>query len=221
MTSEAVASGRVLRHSAYTRVVHWSVAIFFVLSLVSGLAIYTPWLFAWLSPVLGGGARTRQLHPWFSLGFVACFALQFIHWLEPMRWQKSDRVWFRNIRGYVTNAEVTNADASGAGDVGFFNAGQKAFFWTVAVSAVVFTLTGLPMWFPAIAGRWAAPISYVLHDVTMWVMLAAFVVHVYMSTAQQPGTFGAMVRGTVSKRWAWTHHPSWYREVSGEARRVD
>jgi cytochrome b subunit of formate dehydrogenase len=33
-----------------------------------------------------------------------------------------------------------------------------------------------------------------------------------MSTAQQPGTFRAMTRGTVSRRWARAHHPSWYRE---------
>jgi formate dehydrogenase subunit gamma len=221
MTPTVVGEGQLLRHSSYTRVVHWSVAIFFVLSLLSGLAIYTPWLFAWISPVFGGGALTRQLHPWFSLAFVACFALQFIHWLEPMRWQKADRVWLRNIRAYVTNAEVTNAEATGAGDVGFFNAGQKGFFWTVAVSSVVFTLTGLALWFPQGAGRPMTAVSYVLHGAAMLVMLAAFVVHVYMSTAQQPGTFRSMTRGTVSKRWAWTHHPSWYRDETREARRVD
>ena len=31
--------GELLRHPVYTRVLHWSVAIFFVLSLVSGFAI--------------------------------------------------------------------------------------------------------------------------------------------------------------------------------------
>lgn len=211
MTPTAVADGQVLRHSAYTRVLHWSVAIFFVLSLLSGLAIYTPWLFAWIAPLFGGGALTRQLHPWFSLVFVACVALQFVHWLAPMRWRKEDRAWLRNIRGYVANAEGTSRD------VGFFNAGQKGFFWTIVVTAIVFTLTGLALWFPLGAGRSLTAVSYVLHDVAMLVMLAAFVVHVYMSTAQQPGTFRAMTRGTVSKWWAAAHHPSWYRDVKGEA----
>jgi cytochrome b subunit of formate dehydrogenase len=30
-----------------------------------------------------------------------------------------------------------------------------------------------------------------------------------------------MVRGTVEKRWAWTHHPAWYRAVTGRDPRVD
>ena len=34
--------GELLRHPVYTRVLHWSVAIFFVLSLISGFAIYSP-----------------------------------------------------------------------------------------------------------------------------------------------------------------------------------
>ena len=85
------------------------------------------------------------------------------------------------------------------------------------MTAFVFTLTGLAMWFPQSAGRPSTAVSYVLHDAAMLVMLAAFVVHVYMSTAQQPGTFRAMTRGTVTKWWAAAHHPSWHHEVKGEA----
>ena len=60
----------LLRHPTYTRFLHWTVAIFFFLALLSGLAIYTPWLFGWLSPLFGGGPMTRFLHPWFGLAFV-------------------------------------------------------------------------------------------------------------------------------------------------------
>ena len=68
-----VYEGEVLRHSVYTRVVHWAVAIFFVLSLLSGFAIFTPWLYSWIAPIFGSGARTRLLHPWFGLLFVVAF----------------------------------------------------------------------------------------------------------------------------------------------------
>ena len=61
--------GELLRHPVYTRVLHWAVAIFFVLSLLSGFAIYSPWLYRWLTPLFGGGPRTRALHPWFGLLF--------------------------------------------------------------------------------------------------------------------------------------------------------
>src|SRR5687768_17796007 len=59
--------GELLRHPVYTRVLHWSVAISFILSLVSGFAIYSPWLYPWLTPLFGGGPMTRFLHPWFGL----------------------------------------------------------------------------------------------------------------------------------------------------------
>ena len=51
--------------------------------------------------------------------------------------------------------------------------------------------------------------------------LAGFILHVYEGTAAQPGTFQAMTRGTVEQRWAWTHHPAWYRAVTGRDPRAD
>ncbi len=48
--------GELLRHPIYTRVVHWASAAFFVFALLSGFAIYTPWMFHALTPLLGGGA---------------------------------------------------------------------------------------------------------------------------------------------------------------------
>ena len=77
-----VHEGELLRHPVYTRVLHWAVALFFILALLSGLAIYSPWLYRGLTPLFGGGPMTRLLHPWFSLGFVACFTLQFLNWLR-------------------------------------------------------------------------------------------------------------------------------------------
>jgi formate dehydrogenase subunit gamma len=52
-------------------------------------------------------------------------------------------------------------------------------------------------------------------------MLAGFIVHIYEGTAAQPGTFQAMTDGTVTKEWAWTHHPAWYAEVTGRDPRED
>ena len=61
---------------------------------------------------------------------------------------------------------------------------------------LVFLVSGLPMWFPATFGRVAVAIGYVLHDIAALVMLVGFIVHIYEGTAQQPGTFQAMTRGT-------------------------
>src|SRR5581483_1828969 len=100
-----VHDGELLRHPAYTRVLHWGVAVFFILAFLSGFAIYTPWLYRWLTPIFGGGPMTRLLHPWFSLGCVAFFLLQFMNWLRPMTWNRDDDRWMRRLGTYVTNAE--------------------------------------------------------------------------------------------------------------------
>lgn len=208
--------GELLRHPVYTRVLHWCVAIFFVLALLSGFAVYSPWLFRWLTPLFGGGPTARLLHPWFGLAFDIFFFFQFLNWLVPMAWTKADSRWMRRVKAYASNEEKVEAE-----DVGFFNGGQKLYFWLIVVSALLFLVTGLFMWFDDAAARWLVALSYVVHDLAALVMLAGFIIHVYEGTAAQPGTFQSMTDGTVSKEWAWTHHPAWYAEVTGRDPRED
>jgi formate dehydrogenase subunit gamma len=209
--------GELLRHPVYTRFLHWSVAIFFILSLLTGFAIYSPWLFYWLTPIFGGGPRTRALHPWFGLLFEVFFLFQFINWFAPMAWVEADRRWMKRIRQYATNEDRVEAD-----DVGFFNAGQKVYFWTIAVSSILFLITGFLLWFDDVVPRWLVAVSYVVHDIAALLMLAGFIIHVYEGTAHQPGTFRSMMDGTVTEDWARTHHPGWFRAVTGrEKRRKD
>jgi formate dehydrogenase subunit gamma len=204
-----VRRGELLRHPVYTRFLHWSVAIFFILSLLTGFAIYSPTLFRWITPLFGGGPRTRFLHPWFGLLFTVFFVFQFLNWFAPMAWRESDRRWMKRVRQYATNEERFEAD-----DVGFFNAGQKLYFWAIVVSAILFLITGVLMWFDNVVGRWVVAVSYVIHDLAALLMLAGFIIHVYEGTAQQPGTFRSMIDGTVTEDWARTHHPAWYRTAA-------
>jgi formate dehydrogenase subunit gamma len=202
--------GELLRHPVYTRVLHWLVAITFVLSLLSGFAIYSPWLYRFLTPIFGGGAMTRLLHPWFGLFFEIFFLFQFLNWLTPMIWTEADRRWMRRIKAYTTNEDKVEP-----GDVGFFNGGQKIYFWAIVLSGVLFLITGILMWFDDVFPRWVVAASYVIHDLAGLLMLAGFIIHIYEGTAAAPGTFRSMINGTVSERWAWTHHPAWYQAVTG------
>jgi cytochrome b subunit of formate dehydrogenase len=58
-------------------------------------------------------------------------------------------------------------------------------------------------------------VSYVVHDLAALSCLAGFIIHIYEGTAHQPGTFRSMIDGTVTEKWAWTHHPAWYRAITG------
>ena len=208
--------GELLRHPVYTRVLHWLVAITFVLSLLSGFAVYSPWLFRFLTPIFGGGPMTRFLHPWFGLFFDIFFLFQFLNWFAPMAWTEADRRWMKRIKDYTTNEDKLEAE-----DVGFFNGGQKLYFWAIVLSGVLFLITGLLMWFDHVIPRWTVAVSYVVHDLAALLMLAGFIIHIYEGTAAMPGTFRAMADGTVTKKWAWTHHPAWYRAVTGRDPRED
>ena len=207
---DVVHRGELLRHPVYTRVLHWLVAIAFVLSLLSGFAIYSPWLFRFLTPVFGGGPMTRFLHPWFGLFFEIFFLFQFLNWLTPMLWTETDTRWLKRIKRYTTNEDKIEP-----AEVGFFNGGQKLYFWAIVLSGVLFLLTGLLMWFDHLVGRWVIAVSYVIHDLSALLMLAGFIIHIYEGTAAMPGTFRAMTNGTVTEKWAWTHHPAWFRAVTG------
>src|SRR2546425_1280766 len=122
----AAGRGDLLRHPFYTRVWHWLVAIAFILSLLSGFALYTPWLFRFLTPIFGGGAMTRFLHPWFGLFFDIFFVFQFLNWFGPMAWTEADRRWLKRIKEYTTNKDKLERE-----NVGFFNGGQKLYFLAI------------------------------------------------------------------------------------------
>jgi formate dehydrogenase subunit gamma len=208
--------GELLRHPVYTRILHWTVAISFVLALLSGFAIYSPWLYRWLTPLFGGGPMTRFLHPWFGLLFNIAFFFQFLNWFAPMQWRAADSRWMRRLKAYASNREKLEPE-----ETGFFNGGQKLYFWAIAASAVLFLITGLLLWFDHVVPRWLVAVSYVIHDIAALVMLGAFIIHIYEGTAAQPGTFRSMTDGTVTREWAWTHHPAWYRDVTGRDPRED
>jgi len=203
--------GELLRHPVYTRVLHWTVALFFFLALFTGFSIYLPWLFRWFNPFFGGPQLTREMHPWFGLGFVFFFGLQALNWLRPMAWTPADSNWMRNMKKIVTGEEKMDPP-----ETGFFNAGQKLQFWEIVCGCAVYLITGIILWAGARTfGRISVAISYVLHDISALIMLGGIFVHIYESTIGQPGTFQSMVRGAVSEAWAWTFHPAWYKEVTG------
>jgi formate dehydrogenase subunit gamma len=203
--------GELLRHPVYTRFLHWMVALFFFLALFSGFGIYLPWLFRWFTPVFGGGPLSREMHPWFGLGFVFFFGLQMLNWLKPMKWTKADTNWMRNIKTVAASTEKFDPP-----DTGFFNGGQKMQFWEIVSGCVVYLITGIILWAGAPTfGRMSVAISYVLHDISALIMLGGIFIHIYLSTFGEPGTFQAMTRGVVSEAWAWTFHPAWYKEVTG------
>jgi formate dehydrogenase subunit gamma len=209
---DVVVGEEIIRHRLLSRVIHWAVALFFFLTLLTGLPIWTP-IFGWMAHLFGGLAVCRWLHPWVGIFFVAGTAAMFFHWVKEMKLQPNDREWLGpKLWSYLS---YTDEDP----EVGKYNGGQKLLFFAVALGALGVLLSGIVLWFPLSFPQFLREVSLVLHDVTFILFAVAIIAHIYLGTAAEPGTFESMTRGTVSKRWARLHHPRWYREVTGEQSR--
>jgi formate dehydrogenase subunit gamma len=198
--------GEIVRHRRTIRLLHWGVALSFALALVSGMPIWSP-IFSWMANLVGGLQAARVIHPFVSIAFVVLAAFQFLMWRSEMRIEERDKEWF----GPKVFKFMRYEDE--AIDTGKYNGGQKMFFYAVTVGAVALLITGIPLWFPESFSGGLRLIAVVLHDVTFIFFLIGVILHIYMGTAAEPGTFRAMTLGTVTRSWARLHHPGWFREV--------
>jgi len=207
---EDIAVGdELVRHRLSSRVIHWSVALTFFLCLLSGLPIWTP-IFGWTAALFGGLAVCRWLHPWVGVLFFVASLAMFMHWVGEMKLEKNERGWLGpQLLRYFT----WKTDDS---DVGKYNGGQKVFFFFSGLGALLLLVSGLGLWFPLGLSQPLREASLIAHDLAFIVFFLAIIVHIYLGTAAEPGTFRAMVRGSVTKTWARFHHPRWFREVTGE-----
>jgi len=208
-----VVAGEIVRHRRATRIIHWMVALTFFISLFSGMPIWTP-LFGWMANLVGGMETARVIHPYAGVAFVIASAFQFFHWLGDMHFASDEKGWWRPS----TMARYMRWEEEPSEEGGKYNGGQKLFFWAVCLGAVGFLVTGIPMWFPLRFPALLREIAIILHDVTFICFLIGVVLHIYLGTAAEPGTFRAMTRGTVTRSWARLHHPGWFHKVTGESR---
>ena len=191
------------------RMVHWVVGLSFVVLLVTGLAFSYSSLF-WVTVVVGGGAAARVLHPWVGVVFAVGMALMVGLWMRDMFFGQQDWRWLGAVRYYATHQREKVPPA------GKYNAGQKLLFWAQGVLAVIFVVSGFPLWMPETLGSSASLLATarLLHYAATLGGGLLLVLHVYLGTVAYPGTARGMIDGKVSRRWAEVHHPSWYEEQS-------
>lgn len=199
---------QIVRYRAPTRINHWIVAICFVLTALSGLALFHPALFP-LTQLFGGGPWTRILHPFIGLVMVVGFALlAFRMWRDNLP-TADDGKWMRGMRDVLRNEDEKLPP------VGRFNAGQKLLFWAIIGCLSALLLTGFVIWrqyfshfFPIGVIRF----SVLAHALFGWVLVCAIVVHIYAAIWIK-GSVRAMTQGKVTYGWAYKHHRQWFRDI--------
>ena len=201
------------RYNANERSNHWGVALLFILSALSGMALFHPALF-WLSNLFGGGPWTRILHPFLGVLMFILFALMVWRFAGRNRMKAHDRQWLSQWRKVLTN------DEEGLPPVGKYNAGQKILFWVLVISMLMLLVSGVVIWREYFSGFFAIGIirlASLLHAFFAFVLIASITVHIYAAIWVK-GSMGAMLYGKVSRAWARKHHKLWYDEMRKKER---
>lgn len=201
---------QVIRYSFPERATHWINAASYTYLLLTGLALFTPYLY-WLAAVLGGGGTIRFWHPWIGLVYVLTIFWMHAKWRGDMAAIPADEGWKKNIKYYIQNRDEMVPPQ------GRFNAGQKQFWWVMFWCTFILLATGIVMWIPEKVPanlHWVLTLSTFIHVLTALITIAAFIIHVYMSIWMTPGSMKAMMEGHVSERWARSHHRLWYEKIT-------
>jgi formate dehydrogenase subunit gamma len=204
----------ITRYSFAERANHWFGALTYTYLLITGLAFWSPYLF-WMATVVGGGATARFCHPWVGLLFSASLSWSFQQWHRDMEVDDSDRAWAKEIPNYIKNEDEKLPP------VGRFNYGQKLYFWGMVYSVILLLISGITLWYTESlpwSFRFVRYAAILVHASVALITIGLFLIHVYMSTIMEEGSFGSMVHGTVTRAWAWTFHRKWYYEVIGQSR---
>ena len=206
----------ILRYNANERTNHWLVAISFVLAGLSGLALYHPAM-SWLYALFGGGPWTRILHPFIGVFMFVVFFLFAARMWGSNRIDARDRQWLRQIDDVAAGREDKLPE------VGRYNAGQKLLFWGIMGLITLLLISGVVIWRPYFAPLFSIPtirIGLFVHALAGVLLMLLIIGHIYLAFWVK-GSVDSMSTGYVSRKWARTHHPRWYRQVTGDSARKE
>lgn len=187
----------VRRFSRLEIVIHAVTLLSFITLAVTG---FTATIF--LGVVLTGWLRLAHILAavLFALGLAAIT----LRWAEDCRFQLCDWIWAKKCGGYLSGDQDVPADR--------FNGGQKAFFWATAVLSILIMLSGLAMMFPFL-GMQMHQVFQLVHRYCSLFAAIFVIVHIYLGTLANPGTWQVILSGYVSLHWAKHHHPLWWNRL--------
>ena len=198
----------VFRFTDYERVLHWVLAIVFIFLAVTGLTL----LFGrtLLIPVVGNevfsvlASASKEGHNLFGPIFLVSLLLMLFRFVKRNIYAKGDLTWLLRGGGIIGKSPVTG---------GFFNMGEKTWYWLVILIGLAISLSGLVLVSPNFGqGRVIMELSHVVHGIGAVIMIAVSFGHIYLATKGTEGTLESMKTGYVDIKWAEEHHDRWAKE---------
>lgn len=204
---------KLMRWSMFERIMHWYVAVLFIVLAVTGLSL----LFGRtvLIPLLGkeGFAAWAQvgktLHDYLSLPFLAGLALMMILWFRKNLLRSYDLTWLKSLGGVLGNDHPP---------AGFVNAGEKMFYWLLFIGGIAMAASGVYLLFPNMGWeRDTMQLANLVHAASGLFLIAITIGHIYLGSIGTEGALEGMIGGAVDEGFARQHHNHWHDEVKGAA----
>ncbi len=209
----------VKRFSASERIAHWLQFLAFTVLLGTGGFLYMPALQAFAIGQAGEAARLSH-----RIAAVVFMVSPLIYLLgdskgffnslrEAFNWSSDDFSWLRSVWQYYTKGSQIDVPPQGK-----YNAGQKLNAIVQIIIFILFTITGLIMWFGFSTFSVSATVflgAVIIHDLSVTIALIFFFLHLYL-VAIHPFTreaITAMFEGVVTREYAEEHHAKWYDQV--------
>ncbi len=204
-------SGTILRFRKSERLLHWSIAIPFMLCYASAvilLLVYNPApqrpfreVFSWIHRLSGVGLIVFP--PLVLLGNWSDYKIHLTNIKEGWIWTLNDIRWL-GLMGLAAVSKRFRLPEQGK-----FNAAEKINFMMVMSTYPLFILTGVLIWLPGVAF-----FSWLLHVFMAAVVTPLMLGHIFMATINPGSRVGlsGMITGFVDRQWAKHHYTRWYRE---------
>ena len=124
-----------------------------------------------------------------------------VRFVKKNIYARGDLTWLLKGGGMIGNSHVTG---------GFFNMGEKSWYWLVILFGLAISVTGLILLFPMFGqGRVIMELSHVVHVIGAIALIAVSFGHMYLGTVGTEGTNESMDTGYVDIKWAEAHHDRW------------
>jgi formate dehydrogenase subunit gamma len=206
---EAVFS-KVLRFRRSERIVHWSIAIPFLVCWTTALilvVVYNPdphrpyrALFSWIHRISG---VCLMILPPLAITLKRDFKTHFYNIRQAWVWTLDDIKWLF-LMGLAAVTRRVRLPESGK-----FNAAEKLNFMLVMSTYPLYIITGLVVWLTKVTF-----LAWLIHFFMALLATPFLLGHIYMA-AINPSSRAAlngMITGFVDRHWARHHHGRWYRE---------
>lgn len=212
--SKGFSGKMVLRWSKADLWIHWIMAasclalIFTGLNIMLGRYVLQPYIGEGLWAALIYGSKT--VHDWVSPIFIVSWILCIVKWMPMQTFKMYDLKWFLVVGGYVNFGPFKGKHP----DSGFANAGEKLWFWSLALFGLFIAASGLMLVLPGLdLPREASMAALLIHSISAIIIIAFTIVHIWMATVLSEGGMECMVSGYCDENWAVQHHNVWYDEI--------